>query len=167
MKIVLLFGLLYFLILNSFSQKLENFKSQYHLVIAGSSFKLKYSVKANAHREWADSAKLILRTDSCMNYIFCLIDSIQLSDLDSIMTSEIKVYKNDNKLSVYKIILEIIEPDGKQIPLISRKNYIARHKRIKYLSQLPSNSKVMLKSVWFRENKKDRVIASYVGWKIL
>jgi hypothetical protein len=166
MKFLLPFVLPYFLTLKSFSQEVGYFKSQYQLVIAGNSFNLEHYAKGDAHGEWPDPSKFKLRINSCVKDSFCLIDSIQLSDLDSIMTYEVEVYKNVFKLPVSKITLRIIEPDGKQFYLASKKNHIARHKRVRYLTRLSSKSKLILSAVWFHEDKKERLIVSNTGWII-
>jgi hypothetical protein len=166
MKFFLLFVFQYFIPSKSFSQEVGYFKSQYQLVIAGDSFNLEHYAKVNGHGEWPDQSKFKLRTNSFVKDSFCLIDSILLINLDSIMTSEIQVFKDGLKLPVYKITLTIIEPDGNQLSLTSKKNHIARHKRVKYLAQLSPKSKLILRTVWFHEGEKERMIVSNTGWII-
>jgi len=166
MKFFLPIVFLYFLTLKSFSQEAGYFKSQYRLAIAGHSFNLDHYAMGESHGEWPDPSKFKLRTSSCVMDSFCLIDSIQLSDLGSIMTSEIEVYKNDLNLSVFKITLRIIKPDGEQFTLASKKNRIARHKIKRHLPRLSSKSKLILRTVWFQEDKKTRLVVSNTGWII-
>jgi hypothetical protein len=121
MKFFLLFVFSYFLTLKSFSQEPGYFRSPYQLIITGRSFNLEHYAMGDAHGEWADSSKLKLRTNHCVENNFCLIDSIEPSDLDSILSCKIQVHKNDLKLSVYRITLKVIEPDGTQFSLISNR----------------------------------------------
>ena len=115
------------------------------------------------------SSKSYLRFDTSDHFnINKLVDTISVTDLEKLLTTEIEIYNGNKKLKVRRIALRLIWSNGKQFYTNYERIHIGDYPKILEMAKsLSPNGYIILDSVWFYnlEKEQDQMIGS-IGWMV-